>query len=112
MTLLDQGRDTVTVYQDGEVVDEYGTPRRVPGAVGVDVPGCRVQPLGSGDGSSFEEGVTRMYKVIARTLPLGPWSRVEWRGDSYDILGEVMLSNGSDRTRHAVAIIRSRTPRV
>jgi hypothetical protein len=107
VSLLDGARDTVLIWPEIEVVDSYGTPKRVPGPLPY-VVGGRVQPVSMAD--MPDDQTATLYRFITRDLPGGTWARVEWDGREWDVIGEPRRSNGSDRTRHASIVIRARTP--
>ncbi|WP_338932633.1 hypothetical protein WEB32_29660 [Streptomyces netropsis] len=48
------------------------------------------------------------YRVYARSLPAGPWSRVEWAGETWAVVGEPQRYGGSRRLAQDVAVIRKR----
>lgn len=106
VSLLDRGPDTISVYVEESYSDEYGTPHRR----SVDTPitvRCRVQPLSSADD---ESEVSTMYRVIARSLPAGPWARIVFDGRDWDVKGDVLRSNGSRATRHDLFVMAARRP--
>lgn len=109
MSLLDRPRDEVTLRPEVEAADEYGTPTRVPGPP-VTV-GGRMQPLQLGEGGEATANVT-LYKFITRSLPPGAWSTVQWRGRTFDVVGEPRRSNGSGMTRHVSIVCRAQQPEV
>ncbi|MYT30471.1 hypothetical protein [Streptomyces sp. MspMP-M5] len=104
MSLLDRGPEEVVIYPAGPVLPD-GT--RGPEGAPVTVR-CRVQPVTSTDYPESGYLVTTTYRVIARALPAGPWSRVVWRGQTWTVVGEPARHRGSPRTRHDTAIIRRR----
>ncbi|MCU1675339.1 MAG: hypothetical protein JWM93_97 [Frankiales bacterium] len=109
MSLLDAGRDVVTVYVEEASTDAYGTPVRVPSATGVDVIG-RVQPVSVSETESTGQAVATVYRFIARDMPGGAFARVVWDDREWDLLGEPQRHNGSDATRHVTILLKSRGP--
>ncbi|MFE3769933.1 MULTISPECIES: hypothetical protein [unclassified Streptomyces] len=104
MSLLDDGPEEIVIYPAGPALPD-GT--RGPEGDPVTVR-CRVQPLAS---TEYPEGgylVTTTYRVIARALPTGPWSRIVWRDQTWTIAGDPAHRRGSRRTQHDTAIIRRR----
>ncbi|MGV9271325.1 hypothetical protein ACWDRR_42560 [Kitasatospora sp. NPDC003701] len=104
MSLLDNGPDTITVYPAGPVRPD-GT--RGPEGTPVTVR-CRVQPSSSSEDATAGYLDQTLYRVLARTLPAGPWSRVTWRGRDWTVVAEPKRHSGSARTRHDTALIRRR----
>ncbi|WP_035865969.1 hypothetical protein [Kitasatospora cheerisanensis] len=104
MSLLDGGPDTVTVYPAGPVQPD-GT--RGPEGAPVVVQ-CRIQPSTSEEAAQLGYVDVTLYRLLARTLPAGPWSRVVWQGRDWTVVGEPKRHNGSARTRHDTAMIRRR----
>jgi hypothetical protein len=85
MALVSNGPHTVLVHIEEEVTDWRGNIVRRPRADSpVTVTGCWMQPMASTRGAfaalKVDEGqdVSVAYKLIARTAPVGWWSRVEW----------------------------------
>ncbi|GAA1160908.1 hypothetical protein F4556_005186 [Kitasatospora gansuensis] len=103
-SLLDRGPDTVTVYPAGPVKPD-GT--RGPEGAPVTLK-CRVQPSTSQEAAELGYLDNTLYRVLARSLPAGPWSRLTWAGRDWLVVGEPKRHNGSARTRHDTALIRRR----
>ncbi|WP_431980790.1 hypothetical protein [Streptomyces qinglanensis] len=106
MSLLDSGPDMVTVYPTVPVDDGYGGTEPGPGTpVAV-----RARVLPATTDESGEPGYLTgtEYRVYARTLPAGPWSRVEWAGATWAVVGEPQCFGGGRRLAHDVATIRKR----
>lgn len=106
MSLLDSGPDLVTVYPTLEVDDGYGGTR--PGEGPPVTVRAHVQPSDTDqDGApGYLSGAT--YRVFSRTLPAGPWSRVDWAGETWTVVGEPQRFGGSARVAHMAATIRRR----
>lgn len=115
MSLLDEGRDTVTVYPmiqttgpDGEKVW-----RAAPDDQAVTIL-ASVQPIGNDKPDELAAGgqqVDTVYRVRPNrdeTVPVGPWAGVGWDGRRWDVVGEPALHNGSDTTAHRAFRIRAR----
>ena len=109
VSLLDRPRDAVSLRPEVDAVDEYGTPTRVPGPPVM--VGGRMQPIQFGEDGDATSNMT-VYKFITRSLPPGAWSTVEWRGRTFDVVGEPRRSNGSRATRHDSIICRAQQPEV
>lgn len=104
VSLLDRGSQTIVIYPAGPMLPDGS---RGPEGAPVTVQ-CSVQPVSStGDAVPGYLDTTR-YRVIARTLPAGPWARVVWRDRDWTVEGEPAHRTGSSRTRHDTAIIRRR----
>ncbi len=109
MSILDNPPHVATVYPVVPVDDGYGGTQ--PGDGDPIEVRCIVQPRAADedavhDSSGYE--VDDVYRMAARRLPAGPWSRVTWRGDDYTVVGEPRRHGVSRRTRHDVAMIRRR----
>lgn len=104
VSLLDRGPQTVIIYPAGPVLPD-GT--RGPEGEPVTVR-CRVQPVSSTEDAVPGYQDTTRYRVIARTLPAGPWARVAWGGRDWTVEGVPAHRSGSARTRHDSAIMRRR----
>ncbi|MFD9813987.1 hypothetical protein [Streptomyces sp. NPDC059080] len=106
MSLLDAGRDEVTVYPAVPGDDGYG------GTLPTDGNPVQVRALVMPAGTDEDAGdgylTGAVYRVSARSLPAGPWSRVEWAGSVWSVVGEVQRFGGSHRVAFDVATIRKR----
>ena len=90
MSLLDTGNETILVYPQEQATDDRGNRVWQPAATPVEVR-CRVQIDQTTEPTVSGQATTTTYRVIARTAPLGPWARVEWRGRAWDVVGEVQI---------------------
>ena len=115
-SMLDNGPHTVTIYLEERVIDSYGNEVKTPSGPPVTISGCRVQPLSSSRGAfpalsvTTGQRVDNAYKFIARSAPLGWWSRVIWhhpdgRDRSLTVLGGPLLHEDSPATRHISATL-------
>lgn len=96
----------ITVYPTVQVDDGYGGTKPGPGApVAVR---CIVQPAVSEMDAVSGYATEPVYRVIARRLPAGPWSRVEWDGGTWQVVGDPKHFSGSRRVTHDEALIRRR----
>lgn len=104
MSLLDGGRETITVYP----VTGMGADGSPAEGEPVTVEGCSIQPQSSlaGDSDGYQDATT--YRVIRRSLPAGPWARVTWKGRDFTVVGEPHHYRGSTRVSHDAATIRRR----
>lgn len=110
MSLLDQARDTITLYPETDLTDDLGNPTRGPDLeAGVECVG-RVQPVSSLETISDGQNVSTSYRFITREFPAGAFARALWDGRYWDIEGEPARRNGSDTTKHATILMRARTP--
>ncbi len=106
MSLLTRWPDTATVYPSVPVDDGYGGTK--PGIGEPVTVRCRVQPS---DSENQPEGgylTDSSYRLIARELPPGPWSYVDWAGERWVIVGEPSRYGYTRRTSHHVATIKRR----
>lgn len=106
MSLLDRGPEEITVYPAVPTDDGYGGTQPGPGQP-VTVR-ARVMPASSDEAAQDGYLATDTYRVYARTLPAGPWSRVEWRGQVWAVVGEVKRFGGSRRIAFDAVMIRKR----
>lgn len=109
MSLLDQPTDTVTVVPQMVANDAYGTPVAGTPAAAVKVR-CRVQPLVTLDQTG--QATYAQYRIVARSFPRGPFSKVTWNGRDWEIVGEPQRHNGSPRTAHVSVDIKALSPEV
>ncbi|MCK2237711.1 MULTISPECIES: hypothetical protein [unclassified Crossiella] len=108
MSVLDSGPETVTVYPAVEVVDEYGQAVRVPDLTRpVTVTDVHLHPVASAESADLGQVATARYRLIARAAPVGPWARVDWRGRSYDVVGEPATWHAPDHLAHVSALIQA-----
>lgn len=115
MSLLDEGRETVTVYLEETWVDSDGNLMVRPGPTGITT-SAAVQVLAQSGTSArrSEQGnegfeTEEVYRLrFPRSFPhyLNSESRVEWLGKSFEIVGEARLYNGSERTAHIDYVMR------
>lgn len=113
MSLLDTGPHTVRVYLEEESTDFRGNKVYRPRADSpVTVSRCWMQPVASTRGAfaalRVNEGqdVSVAFKLIARSAPVGWWSRVEWDDPGtgttrrFSVLGGPLVRNFTGATRH------------
>lgn len=117
MSLLDRGRETVTVYPEEVYTDPDGNVLRRPSATGITVPNAVVQLLAQSGTSSRRaeqdnegletEEVYRLRLPRSYTGPvIGAHGRVVWRGLTWAVIGKERRYNGSSRTGHIDYTIR------
>ncbi|MEU7200269.1 hypothetical protein [Streptomyces sp. NPDC045470] len=106
MSLLDSGPEEITVYPTVDVDDGYGGTAPGPGAP-VTLR-ARVMPAETDEQGEPGYLAGTLYRVYARSLPAGPWSRVEWAGTTWAVVGEPQRYGGSRRVAYQVATIRKR----
>lgn len=107
MSLLDHGPETITIYTAQWGQDADGNVRWLPSAVPVTV-SAWVQPVSSTEQVLNGQLVVTVYRVIARSAPLGVWSQVTWNGRDFDVIGETQTRRYSVPTAHVSALIRAR----
>lgn len=111
MSLLDRGRETVTVYPEEVYIDPDGNELRRPQATGITVTNAVVQLLAQSGTSSRRaeqdnegqetEEVYRLRLPRSYAGPIiGAHGRVVWRGLSWSVIGKERRYNGSSRTNH------------
>ncbi|AIA05406.1 hypothetical protein DC74_4934 [Streptomyces noursei] len=106
MSLLDSGPDQVTVYPTVDADDRYGGTKPGPGEP-VTIR-ARVLPATTDESGAAGYLAGTEYRVYARSLPAGPWSRVEWAGQVWAVVGEPQHFGASRRLAHDVATFRKR----
>lgn len=109
MSLLDVGTDQVTLYASVSGTDADGNPVLKPSASAVTIT-CRVQPVASAQNDIPGQALITTYRVLTRTWPAGAYSRAEWAGREWDVIGEPLRSAGSLATRHVEVLLRARGP--
>lgn len=115
MSLIDNGPHTVRVYPEVVGEDSRGNIVRRPSATPVVVTGCLMAPVASTRGAfpaiDVKQGqrIDAAYRLMARTAPLGWWSRVEWDTPAgtirMTVLGGPLLHQASDGTTHVSATL-------
>jgi hypothetical protein len=100
MSLLDQGRHTVTVYPTVSTVDGDGNPVQKP-ANGFQAQ-ATVQPLSSTEAAELGVQTGEVYRLrFVRPGPeLGPGAQVEWNCRRWAVHGFPEIHSGSARTAH------------
>ena len=100
MSLLDQGRHTVTVYPTHSAVDGDGNPVQKPGN-GFKAE-ASIQPLSSNAAAELGLQTGEVYRLrFVRPGPeLGPGSQVEWNCRLWSVHGFPAHHTGSSRTEH------------
>lgn len=115
MSLLDRGRELITVYPEELWTDEDGNELTRPSSSGIQTRACIQLLAQSGtsarraeqDNEGFEsEEVYRLRLPRSFTTVLGAQARVDWRGQYWAVIGEVRRYNGSRKTRHFDYVIR------
>lgn len=114
MSLLDEGREDVTIYPMVETTGPDGEKvwRAAPDNQGVAIM-ASVQPIGNdkSDESASDQQANTVYRVRPNrdeTVPVGPWAGVGWDGRRWDVVGEAATQNGSEATAHRAFRISAR----
>jgi hypothetical protein len=107
VAMYEHGPHTVTIYLEETYTDSYGAERRRPSETPVVVSGAYMHPVSSARGAFAAvdvragQRVDASWKLVCRAdAPLGWWSRVEWRGKTFSILGGPLLRQSSPSTTH------------
>lgn len=114
MSLLDSGRDIVTVYPEVDTEDADGNLITRPSDTGFTTRASLQPQSSSGPSSSRDSSdggffTTETYRMrLPRSFPfiLGAQSAVEWEGTYWGMLGDGQVYNGSPRTAHVDYMIR------
>lgn len=116
MSLLDHGRDQITVYPEIQFTDSDGNVMTGPDENNPITTQATLQPAAQSgtsarraeqDNEGFEtESNYRMR--LPRDFPfiLGAQSRIEWNGEYWAVIGDARKYNGSPRTAHVDYQIR------
>ena len=116
MSLLDTGNFTVTVYPQVTATDADGNTVTRPSATGQTARAASQVRTDAAGSEDLREGFgtvqtyrMRLTKADDERLgELGPQSRVEVLGDSFEVIGFRQLYAGSARTAHHDYILRRR----
>jgi hypothetical protein len=106
--LLDRGSETLLIYPEEEVVNSRGERVRVPSATPVSV---RVSMSRDRNSTAELPGQVdvKVIRCVARTAPIGSWSRVVYNGEEWDVAAPPHFSEGvTKRTRNVTFALRSR----
>lgn len=116
MSLLDKGRETVTLYNEIPYLDSDGNPSRKAGTTPVTINNCVVQLLAQSGTSArrtednnegFDsERVYRLRPPRSFTTEIGMLAKIVWRGETWSVFGKARRFNGSNRTAHIDYLIR------
>lgn len=107
--LLDRGREFVDIYPEVVVVNDRGTPVKMPSKTPV-----RVRVTTTKDRSQIAELSgqidTDIIKCSTRSAPLGSWVRIVMNGEEYDLAEPPRFAPGVSRaSKHVEFTIRSRS---
>lgn len=106
--LLDRGSTTILVYPETEVINLRGERVRIPAATPVPV---RVSMSKDRNSTAELPGQVdvKVIRCVARTAPIGSWTRVVYDGEEWDLAAPPHFSEGvSKRTRNVTFTLRSR----
>lgn len=115
MSLLDQGRENIVVYQQIATTDRDGNIILKPSAVGTPTIATIQLLAQSGTSQRRAEQTNEGYETeetyrlrLPRSFPyvLEAQAQVEWNGLRWSIVGKVRRYNGSNKTRHLDYMIR------
>lgn len=104
MSILTRGTTIVTVYPTVPVDDGYGGTQ--PGEGAPVMVRASVFPSTTEEQSANGYLTVSHYSVIARDLPAGPWSRVDWDGERWTVVADPKRYHVSDRMSYDQATIR------
>ena len=110
MSLLDAAPETVTVSPQETYIDARGDERVRPAPTGVSVRAW-MQPMSTlrlfpSVDATQQQRVYASWRLIARAAPLGVWSRVEWRGQSFSVRSGPEERRYSGATSHITALLQ------
>lgn len=104
MSLLKVGGQSVIVHTRVETIDRYG------GAAWVEGPSyrvdhCSIQPVTAQESEKLGFSPNAVYRLICRSWPGGPASRIEWNGRMWDQHGETRIYTTGRRTQHVDVLL-------
>lgn len=106
--LLDQGRTTILIYPEVQVINARGDHVRVPAETPVVVK-VTTSSQRQGDGELAGQVSLKTVRCVARDAPVGSWARVVFQGEEWDLMAPPRFSPGVSRnTQHVEFFIRSR----
>lgn len=109
--ILDKGPDEVLIWPEIEVLDDSGSPVRIPSATPVSI-STYVQALSATESADYDiDPRTSRYFNTSQALPGGAWARVSWGGREWDVVGEPQRLGRTHRTARTHVVITARTPR-
>ena len=104
------GPHTVTVVRPGRKAGDYGT-GTVPdwdNATSTDYEGCSVQPVVGGEYTVDRDSTTTRWQAwVTPEADVAPTDRVVWRGDTYDVDGDVQRWDFPPLAHLVVPLVRS-----
>ncbi len=106
MSLIDRGRERVVVYPLRDADDGYGGTQ--PGTGDPVTVWASVRPATGDEAGETGYLAGTDYRLTARSLPAGPWSRVDWDGAVWSVVGEPQRLRGARRVTYDTAVIRRR----
>jgi hypothetical protein len=115
MSLLDQGRENIVVYQQVATTDRDGNTIWKPSVVGTPTIASIQMLAQSGTSQRRAEQTNEGYETeetyrlrLPRSFPyiLEAQAQIAWNGLRWSIVGKVRRYNGSSRTRHLDYMIR------
>jgi hypothetical protein len=104
MSILYDPPHVVTVFPDETYTDSYRNVQRRPATNGVAVP-CLMTPHTNARDSSQGGPIDTTYKLIARTAPIGNYSRVQWNSMNFSV-DSVKYFDHSPETSHVECVLR------
>lgn len=107
MSLLNHGRETVTVYPEVAVIDRDGNTITKPSATGTTYR-ASVQPISSTEAQAVGDQTEQRYRLrlVGYAGVLGAGSEVEWNGKRWILDGDGRVYGSSPRTRHVEYVMK------
>lgn len=109
MSTLDALPHVLAVYPEVDTTDERGNPVRAPANSPVMVPAA-VHFRTAQESFDLGQDTRTMAKVFARTFPAGAFSRIEWEGRTWDVVGEPKRFGRTEHVAHIEIEIVARDP--
>jgi hypothetical protein len=104
------GPHVITVVRPGRKPGDYGT-GTVPdwdNATRAEVTGCSVQPVVGSDYTVDRDSTTTRWQAwVPPATDVAPTDRVEWRGDTYEVDGDVQRWDFPPLDHLIVPLVRS-----
>lgn len=104
MSILFDPPHSATVFVEESVTDSYGNTIRRPSSTGVLIR-CMISPMRASRDGDLGGRVEQLFKLIARTAPIGNWSRVEWNNMT-STPDSIMRFDHSPESAHVEVVLR------
>jgi hypothetical protein len=104
MSFLYNPPHIATVYAEESAIDSYGNSIKRASSTGV-VVRCAITPSSSSRDTNQGGPIDATYRFIARSAPIGSWSRVEWNNITFTV-DSVKYFDLTPESTHVEAVLR------